>query len=142
MKGQCATFCGPIRTIAQAGAFHREGQGMSLKHIYLICNKCCFDMTLKCPGCIRYTFGQDISENFNHNNGLTLVSRAHQLVMEVFIPFCGLRFQSCHHEAVYYVHFNISFSGLQLVPRKKCGHHFQCSKLLLPLRQSSRYHGN
>jgi len=30
-----------------------------------------------------YTFGQDISENFNHTNGLTLVSRAHQLVMEV-----------------------------------------------------------
>jgi len=29
-----------------------------------------------------YTFGQDISESFNHNNGLTLVSRAHQLVME------------------------------------------------------------
>ena len=31
-----------------------------------------------------YTFGQDISETFNHSNGLTLVSRAHQLVMEVF----------------------------------------------------------
>lgn len=30
-----------------------------------------------------YTFGQDISENFNHTNGLTLISRAHQLVMEV-----------------------------------------------------------
>jgi len=30
-----------------------------------------------------YTFGQDISETFNHNNGLTLVARAHQLVMEV-----------------------------------------------------------
>ena len=30
-----------------------------------------------------YTFGQDISENFNHNNNLTLISRAHQLVMEV-----------------------------------------------------------
>lgn len=29
-----------------------------------------------------YTFGQDISETFNHNNGLTLVARAHQLVME------------------------------------------------------------
>lgn len=29
-----------------------------------------------------YTFGQDISENFNHNNGLSLISRAHQLVME------------------------------------------------------------
>jgi len=30
-----------------------------------------------------YTFGHDISESFNHTNGLTLVSRAHQLVMEV-----------------------------------------------------------
>lgn len=29
-----------------------------------------------------YTFGQDISENFNHSNNLTLVARAHQLVME------------------------------------------------------------
>lgn len=30
----------------------------------------------------RYNFGQDVSEAYNHNNGLTLVSRAHQLVME------------------------------------------------------------
>lgn len=29
-----------------------------------------------------YTFGQDISEQFNHANGLTLIARAHQLVME------------------------------------------------------------
>lgn len=29
-----------------------------------------------------YTFGQDISEAFNHKNGLNLVARAHQLVME------------------------------------------------------------
>eukprot|EP00937_MAST-01D_sp_MAST-1D-sp2_P002859 g2859.t1 len=29
-----------------------------------------------------YTFGQDISEQFNHSNALTLVSRAHQLVLE------------------------------------------------------------
>lgn len=29
-----------------------------------------------------YTFGQDISEQFNYTNGLRLVSRAHQLVME------------------------------------------------------------
>uniref|UniRef100_G3TWH0 Serine/threonine-protein phosphatase n=1 Tax=Loxodonta africana TaxID=9785 RepID=G3TWH0_LOXAF len=29
-----------------------------------------------------YTFGQDISETFNHANGLTLTSRAHLLVME------------------------------------------------------------
>lgn len=30
-----------------------------------------------------YTFGQDVSEQFNHSNGLTLIARAHQLVMEV-----------------------------------------------------------
>ena len=29
-----------------------------------------------------YTFGQDISEQFNHNNGLMLITRAHQLTME------------------------------------------------------------
>mmetsp|Transcript_84035 Transcript_84035/g.184586 ORF Transcript_84035/g.184586 Transcript_84035/m.184586 type:complete len:317 (-) Transcript_84035:33-983(-) len=29
-----------------------------------------------------YTFGQDISEQFNHANGLKLIARAHQLVME------------------------------------------------------------
>lgn len=29
-----------------------------------------------------YTFGQDISENYNHTNNLTLISRAHQLVMD------------------------------------------------------------
>jgi serine/threonine-protein phosphatase 2A catalytic subunit len=29
-----------------------------------------------------YTFGQDISETFNHTNGTSLVARAHQLVME------------------------------------------------------------
>ena len=32
-----------------------------------------------------YTFGQDISETFNHSNDVKLVSRAHQLVMEVQI---------------------------------------------------------
>ena len=39
-----------------------------------------------------YTFGMDISENFNHNNGLTLISRAHQLVMEVGVA-CHLIFR-------------------------------------------------
>lgn len=29
-----------------------------------------------------FTFGQDISEQFNHTNDLSLISRAHQLVME------------------------------------------------------------
>ncbi|KAK8637690.1 hypothetical protein V6N13_136157 [Hibiscus sabdariffa] len=31
-----------------------------------------------------YTFGQDISEQFNHKNNLKLIARAHQLVMEGF----------------------------------------------------------
>ena len=30
-----------------------------------------------------YTFGEDISEQFNHANNLSLISRAHQLVMNV-----------------------------------------------------------
>ena len=46
-----------------------------------------------------YTFGQDISEAFNHNNGLTLVARAHQLVMEGMLYFslilCRLRRVEC-----------------------------------------------
>jgi serine/threonine-protein phosphatase 2A catalytic subunit len=31
-----------------------------------------------------FTFGQDISQNFNHTNNLSLVARAHQLVMNGF----------------------------------------------------------
>ena len=31
-----------------------------------------------------YTFGVDISEQYNHSNGLKLVARAHQLVMDGF----------------------------------------------------------
>lgn len=31
-----------------------------------------------------FTFGQDISEQYNHTNGIKLVARAHQLVMEGF----------------------------------------------------------
>ena len=46
-----------------------------------------------------YTFGQDISEAFNHNNGLTLVARAHQLVMEGMLQFsqilCRLHLIGC-----------------------------------------------
>lgn len=30
-----------------------------------------------------YTFGQDISEQFNHTNNLKLIARAHQLIMDV-----------------------------------------------------------
>ncbi|KAI6204396.1 Serine/threonine-protein phosphatase [Aphelenchoides besseyi] len=53
---QCAICFGPIRTIVVVGGISPRGAG--------------------------YTFGQDISETFNHSNGITLISRAHQLVME------------------------------------------------------------
>lgn len=46
-----------------------------------------------------YTFGQDISEQYNHTNGLSLVARAHQLVMDVSATERGrhevLRMVSC-----------------------------------------------
>ena len=32
-----------------------------------------------------YTFGQNISEAFNHANGLSLVARAHQMVMDGYL---------------------------------------------------------
>ena len=48
-----------------------------------------------------YTFGQDISEAFNHNNGLTLVARAHQLVMEgalLCLLVCSCTDICCDHQ--------------------------------------------
>jgi len=30
-----------------------------------------------------FTFGQDIAEQFNHTNGLKMVCRAHQMILEV-----------------------------------------------------------
>jgi serine/threonine-protein phosphatase 2A catalytic subunit len=39
-----------------------------------------------------YTFGQDISESFNQRNGLKLIARAHQLIMEGY--------NWCHDEKV------------------------------------------
>jgi serine/threonine-protein phosphatase 2A catalytic subunit len=32
-----------------------------------------------------YTFGQDITEQFNRANGLKMIARAHQLVMEGYL---------------------------------------------------------
>ena len=47
-----------------------------------------------------YTFGQDISETFNHTNGLTLIARAHQLVMEVsddIVMWLDLQHTNCFY---------------------------------------------
>uniref|UniRef100_G1TUF4 protein-serine/threonine phosphatase n=1 Tax=Oryctolagus cuniculus TaxID=9986 RepID=G1TUF4_RABIT len=58
------------------------------------------------PRGASYTCGQDISEMFNHAGGLTLVSRAHQLVMEgyswchdpnVVMIFSGISAPNCYH---------------------------------------------
>ena len=36
---------------------------------------------------VGYTFGQDISEQFNHNNKLKMIVRGHQMVMEVISSY-------------------------------------------------------
>ncbi|KAJ4808660.1 Serine/threonine-protein phosphatase [Rhynchospora pubera] len=48
-----------------------------------------------------YTFGQDIAQQFNHTNGLTLISRAHQLVMEGF-NWCQLMYVAIDANAIIY----------------------------------------
>lgn len=64
LMNDCVTiFQGPMCDLLWSDPDDRGGWGIS-------------------PRGAGYTFGQDISETFNHTNGLTLVSRAHQLVME------------------------------------------------------------
>jgi serine/threonine-protein phosphatase 2A catalytic subunit len=75
-----------------------------------------------------YTFGQDISEAFNHNNGLTLIARAHQLVME------GYNWSQDRNVVTI-------FSGTLWMPSLLCKcafphlttNDFRSTKLLLPL---------
>lgn len=80
-----------------------------------------------------YTFGQDISEAFNHNNGLTLVARAHQLVME------GYNWSQDRNVVTI-------FSGTALLPSSP-GEGASwliplSAELLLPLRKPGRNYGN
>ncbi|PPD81783.1 hypothetical protein GOBAR_DD21300 [Gossypium barbadense] len=56
MRDLCVIFCGPTLMIGVGWGISPRGAG--------------------------YTFGQDISEQFNHTNSLKLIARAHQLVME------------------------------------------------------------
>jgi serine/threonine-protein phosphatase 2A catalytic subunit len=78
-----------------------------------------------------YTFGQDISEAFNHNNGLTLVARAHQLVME------GYNWSQDRNVVTI-------FSGRYLSTRHVLPNltAFDSSKLLLQMWQPSSNHGD
>ena len=80
-----------------------------------------------------YTFGQDISEAFNHNNGLTLVARAHQLVME------GAPLPAAHATRS---HFDAAAGRLQLGPGPQRRDDLQRAELLLPLREPGRDHGD
>ena len=61
-----------------------------------MCDLLWFDPDDRCgwgisPRGAGYTFGQDIAEQFNHVNGLKLIARAHQLVMEGYNYYyrCG-----------------------------------------------------
>lgn len=56
-----------------------------------------------------YTYGQDISETFNQANGLKLIARAHQLVMEVFVT-------TVEDLGNYIDLFVFIFLGIQLAP--------------------------
>jgi len=57
---------GPVCDLVWSDPDDRAGWGMS-------------------PRGAGYTFGQDITEQFNQNNGLKLIARAHQLVMEGYL---------------------------------------------------------
>lgn len=78
-----------------------------------------------------YTFGQDISEAFNHNNGLTLVARAHQLVME------GYNWSQDRNVVTI-------FSGqfLSTLPIETQADMVGSPELLLQMWQPSCYHGD
>ncbi|KAL3609067.1 hypothetical protein D5086_000087 [Populus alba] len=78
MRVPCVIFCGLTLMIAVVGGISPRGAG--------------------------YTFGQDISEQFNHTNNLKLIARAHQLVMEGynwghFITSFGCDFPAKHRLA-------------------------------------------
>jgi len=73
-----------IDTLDEIRRFDRQ---MEVPHEGAMCDLLWSDPDDRCgwgisPRGAGYTFGQDISEAFNHNNGLHLIARAHQLVME------------------------------------------------------------
>ena len=58
-----------------------------------------------------YTFGQDIAQQFNHTNGLSLISRAHQLVMEGF-NWCQVSNSVCLILAIIFFPLKVLFTKL------------------------------
>ena len=97
-----------------------------------------------------YTFGHDISEQFNHTNGLKLVSRAHQLVMEVRCLRLGVVERRLVAASATWrggcTFHPLSFSrasspGLRVGARQERRDDLQRAQLLLPLRQPGGHHG-
>ena len=81
-----------------------------------------------------YTFGQDISETFNHSNGLTLISRyVVQVERENISRICPLN--------MYVQGPPVGDGGVQLVARQERGHHLLRPQLLLPLWKPGCHHG-
>ncbi|KAK7244582.1 hypothetical protein RIF29_39406 [Crotalaria pallida] len=69
---------------------HNFDRVQEVPHEGPMCNLLWSDPDDRCgwgisPRGAGYTFGQDISEQFNHTNNLKLIARAHQLVMEDII---------------------------------------------------------
>lgn len=74
-----------------------------------------------------YTFGQDVSEAFNHTNGLSLVARAHQMVMDGYLW--------SHDRHVVTIFSGISLQSKVLILKNHNADEISASpKLLLPLR--------
>ncbi|OZC11063.1 Ser/Thr phosphatase family protein [Onchocerca flexuosa] len=97
-----------------------------------------------------YTFGQDISETFNHSNGLTLISRAHQLVMEGY-NWCHDRnvvtvfsapnycYRCGNQAAMVELDDELKYSFLQFDPAPRRGEPHLCS-VLMPWLTLARMH--
>jgi len=62
---------------------HILGVGVGLVLLWVLLLLYCYCSTANnSSGRAGYTFGQDVSEHFNHTNGFEFIVRAHQLVME------------------------------------------------------------
>jgi serine/threonine-protein phosphatase 2A catalytic subunit len=78
MRVLCAIYCGQIQMKGRDGEYLQGNK--IICSFYDTCILMYVCMGIRGAG---YTFGNDISEMFNQKNGLTLVARAHQLVMDV-----------------------------------------------------------
>ena len=84
MKGQCVIWSGLTQMTGESLLWLDLALSCCFLPLFLIP---LFFLSFRCgwgisPRGAGYTFGQDITEQFTHINGLHFISRAHQLVME------------------------------------------------------------